>query len=202
MSDFVLWRSKEKALPDAVEVDGKAFPVRSDFKSILKIFAILNDDEIMDLHKQSMICDIFYKYDYPQNWDVHMNDFISGANDNGGADCGTSDIIFDYDQDAREIYSSFKMLYGIDLIDDNMHWYKFSYLLSSAFKAECPLSEKIRIRTIDVSKCDNKSAAQKAKDAVALNKTISTDEQIIGEEIAQRLMHGEPINNLVGRLKK
>lgn len=44
---------------------------------------------------------------------------------------GSGEILLDVDVDADYIYAAFLQVYGIDLIEADMHWHKFSALLAS-----------------------------------------------------------------------
>lgn len=196
MTDFCLWKPKEKALPDTVQVDGRAFAINSDFRTMLKILAIMADPEIIEGHKNSMVCAKFYREQPPENWDEGFSWFLRCGDE---VPEGKEERTFDYSFDAPEIYSSFRMLYGIDLFTADLHWWQFSALLDGCFRCECPLSEKIRIRTIDPEKCEDKAKARKAKDSVALPDNMSEDDRIVENLITERLKAGLPINDLINR---
>ena len=51
MIDFSLSRTKKKALPDTVEVDGSVYDIRPGFRNILKILRLQNDPDVLDGHK-------------------------------------------------------------------------------------------------------------------------------------------------------
>ena len=195
MTDFCLWKPKTKALPDTVEVDGRAFKINPGFRVALKILAIMADPEIISGHKNELVCKYFFKDEVPTGWDAALDWFLK---------CGdtepqetSNERTFDYSFDAPEIYASFMNLYGIDLFEVNLHWWQFSALLSGCFRCECPLSEKIRVRTIDPEKCEDKPKARRAKRAAQIPTTVSEDEKITSEAIMERLKAGKPINDLI-----
>lgn len=196
MTEFRLWKSKKKALPDTVLVDGGAFSVNADFKTILKIFAILDDPEILDAHKGAQLVRLFFREEVPAHWEEAFGWFVR---------CGEEprpereeERGFDYDFDAPEIYASFLQLYGVDLLRKNLHWWQFSALLAGCCLSRCPLSEKLRIRTLDVSKCADKAAAQRAKDSVQIPERIGAAERMTRERVLERLARGESVADLIG----
>lgn len=115
--------------------------------------------------------------------------------DEAAAGGGNND--FDYEFDAPEIYASFMQLYGIDLFNATLHWWQFRALLSGCFYNKCALSEKIRVRNIDPKKCENTAEAQRAKDSVQIPAKVGIDEQMRIKLINERLMRGEPIQDLL-----
>jgi len=196
MIDFQLWKSKNKALPESITVNGRAFPFRAGYKTILKIIAILNDPEVIQPHKAERLVHLFFVDEIPDNWEEVFDWFVRCGDEPGEKRSGERK--FDYDYDAPEIYASFLQLYHIDLIEEDLHWWRFSALLTGCFYCDCALSEKIRIRTIDVSKCENKAEAQRAKDSVRIPDRIGQGEQITMEQILERLARGEPVADLLG----
>lgn len=158
--------------------------------------SIIEDDDIIDAHKSQMIARAFFADDIPDcDWSEALCEFITCGAENGEE---SSQKTFDYDEDAEEIFSSFVSVYGINLFDSDMHWWEFYAMFKSLFRCECPLSEKIKIRTLDISKCGDKAAASKAKAAVALSKKRNADDFILELEIERRLNNGESISDLIG----
>ena len=47
-------------LPTSVEVNGKEYTVRSDYRDILNIIEALSDNELTDSDKAEVMLDIFY----------------------------------------------------------------------------------------------------------------------------------------------
>ena len=194
MIDFSLSRAKKKALPDTVEADGSVFDIRPGFRNILKILRLQNDPDVLEGHKAALLCRWFFVSDVPENWAEAFGRFVR-AGDEAEPTSGERD--FDYEFDAPEIYSSFLQLYGIDLLDADLHWWRFRALLGGCFLCKCALSEKIRLRHLDTSRCDDKAAAQRAKDAVAIPDAIGLDERLLNEQVRERLLRGEAIDDLI-----
>ena len=72
-----------------------------------------------------------------------------------------------------------------------------SFALGGCFLCRCALSEKIRLRHLDVSKCEDKAAAQRAKDAAAIPDAVGIDERLLTEQVRERLLRGESIEDLI-----
>lgn len=185
---------KKKALPDTVEVDGSVYDIRPGFRNILKILRLQNDPDVLDGHKAELLRRWFFDGEAPEAWAEAFGHFVR-AGDEPELPAGERD--FDYEFDAPEIYASFRQLYGIDLMDEDLHWWQFRALLGGCFLCRCALSEKIRLRHLDVSKCEDKAAAQRAKDAAAIPDAVGIDERLLTEQVRERLLRGEPIEDLI-----
>lgn len=194
MIDFSLSRTKKKALPDTVEVDGSVYDIRPGFRNILKILRLQNDPDVLDGHKAELLRRWFFDGEAPEAWAEAFGHFVR-AGDEPELPAGERD--FDYEFDAPEIYASFRQLYGIDLMDADLHWWQFRALLGGCFLCRCALSEKIRLRHLDVSKCEDKAAAQRAKDAAAIPDAVGIDERLLTEQVRERLLRGESIEDLI-----
>lgn len=194
MIDFSLSRTKKKSLPDTVEVDGSVYDIRPGFRNILKILRLQNDPDVLDGHKAELLRRWFFDGEAPEAWAEAFGYFVR-AGDEPELPAGERD--FDYEFDAPEIYASFRQLYGIDLMDEDLHWWQFRALLGGCFLCRCALSEKIRLRHLDVSKCEDKAAAQRAKDAAAIPDAVGIDERLLTEQVRERLLRGESIEDLI-----
>lgn len=120
MIDFSLSRTKKKALPDTVEVDGSVYDIRPGFRNILKILRLQNDPDVLDGHKAELLRRWFFDGEAPEAWAEAFGHFVR-AGDEPELPAGERD--FDYEFDAPEIYASFRQLYGIDLMDEDLHWW-------------------------------------------------------------------------------
>jgi hypothetical protein len=203
MLEFSLSK-KDKALPDTVLVSGSAFPVNADYRVILRILRMLDDDEVIERQKPSLIIDWFYlskkrivlplsgrsfyiAVKQPTDYEAAIEAFRAfirrGEDAPDDQDVGEPPVM-DYEIDAPEIYASFVMLYGIDLNEVKfLHWWKFHALLDGAFYGSGPLAEKIKLRTLDPTKYENPELIRRAQDKVRIDKKLSRAER----ELQQRL---------------
>lgn len=194
MTDFTLSSRKDKALPSTIAVDGSAFEINPGFRTMLKIFRMLDDPEILEEHKSGLLCKWFFPQEVPNSWEESFKWFA-----NGGAEteAGSRQKDIDYEFDAPEIYASFMQLYGIDLFETELHWWQFRALVSGCTMCRCALHEKLRLRNLDVSKCADKAAAQRAKDSVQIPCNVGENERLIIQALQERLIKGEDISDLL-----
>lgn len=118
---------KKAVLPETVTVSGKRYRIRTSFKYWLRFLELVEQDD-----KNPYVFDFLYV-------DKKPSDRIKGFTALLGfctpasllprlTSSDTSDKVVDYQIDAEYIYAAFYELYGIDLIEADMHWYKFQAL--------------------------------------------------------------------------
>jgi len=64
----------------------------------------------------------------------------------------SGEIAFDYLVDFDLIYACFKRYYDIDLIDDDLDWWKFTAILEDLINSETSLSNRMELRTREIPK--------------------------------------------------
>ena len=123
------------ALPESVSIQGKSFPVKTDFKVWLKFHGIMTDKSKSPAAKftEAVLCcfDSDSCKKLPDSYEETLKllfDFFAGMpkEKKGGKD---KEKVFDFTEDAEYIFVSFFAEYGIDLSESKMHWYKFLALL-------------------------------------------------------------------------
>lgn len=154
------------ALPSAVTIRGKAYPVYTDYRHWIRFFDMLGSDAT---DRQKTICALqWYKGDVPQDVSDALHGLLQFAS---CADCpGTEQMqeehsrsaqrLFDWSFDSKHILGAFLQTYRIDLTTEKMHWYKFNALLE-ALPDDTPLKKRIAYRSIHVAEIsDDKRRAE------------------------------------------
>ena len=198
MHKFSLSKNIEGVLPQSIlDQGGHAFSINADFRVILKIIRLFNDEEIADIHKMIIACNSFYKEDMPEDAVTLLMQFISGEDEQEEPPENNSAPTFCYEFDAPEIYASFMQQYGIDLLDVAfLHWYKFKALFSG-LSQETPFMKKIQLRFMDLTHVKDKAKAQKAKAQVQLPSKISKAKTDYQTQIQMALKEGKDITELL-----
>lgn len=118
---------KKAVLPETVDVSGKLYRIHTSFKYWLRFLELVEQDD-----KNPYVFDFLYvdkkPFDRIEGFSALLG-FSSPAsllprltsNDTG-------EKVVDYQIDAEYIYAAFYEQYGIDLIEADMHWYKFQAL--------------------------------------------------------------------------
>lgn len=117
----------QDTLPDGVTVDGRFYRLDFDFRNVLRMIDILDDDDLMPDAQEYNAIRCLTKH--PRN--VHnvleavkvlLFDHSPKKN---------SQKITDFVQDAGMIRAAFRQAYGIDLYTEKLHWIAFSELLNA-----------------------------------------------------------------------
>ena len=186
--------AKDRALPEVYTTDGNAFPIYTDYRRILRIIRLMNDPEVLDIDKDTIIKQLFFKNNIPPKPGEALVWFINRGeqHESGG------DKDFDFEQDAGEIYSSFMQIYGIDLLEEDMHYWRFSMLLNGLFASENALSNKVRLRHADDSKTKRSDDLARAKRNVAIDAVLSSADIAFERQFQERIKSGQPTHDLIG----
>ena len=108
--------------------------------------------------------------------------------------------LISFEQDAPEIYASFLQLYNIDLLETDVHWYRFNVLLASLLRVDNnPLSAKLRLRTLDTGRLKgrDKHRAEAAKQSVAIQERISREDQRLEQQLIEAIQNGGNITEIL-----
>lgn len=122
----------KKILPSAVEVEGRFYKIKTDFQYWLNFALKRKKGEIKFLSD----CDFLYLNEIPENREKGIEkliEFCDSRNELPRAISGSGKILIDFELDSDLIYSAFLEVYGIDLIDSDLHlhWFKFNALFDS-----------------------------------------------------------------------
>ena len=172
-----------QALPNTITVDGKAYLVKTDFRDWLQFSKVLE-------RKDATLADtlFLFKEDYPdKDFSKELIEFFTNPNNIPNyTDNGSTEVLLDYLEDSEFIYASFMAVYGIDLCDVEMHWWKFKALLLG-------LPEDSKYKQILTLRCaDVKGSKKKPEDIARENKRawalpLSKKEQAEEEKKERRI---------------
>lgn len=116
----------EAKLPETVKVDGSLYYIHTSFKFWLKFLKKLDDKNAPPVdfdfmyngvHPRSRLNGIMALLQFCNPPQLLPRPEVFGS--------GSNEKATDYTVDADYIYAAFMELYGIDLIESDMHWYKF-----------------------------------------------------------------------------
>lgn len=160
--------------PDYVEIDGKRYPIITDFREWLR-FSALMDSELSNTEKAILMLEL-YKDKVPDNVPLAieaLGTFFVGYELYGKQKVYSEEEehterreepVYDYEQDSADIYSSFLSCYGIDLIEvQYMHWYKFRILFET-LPGDSNIKQKIYYRSVDLNKIKNKEERKRIRE--------------------------------------
>ena len=172
-------------LPDYVVLFGEKYPVHTDFKRWIEISLIFEEEDIKDPKVMAKIIKLCYKEKLPPN---HISallgaiSFLNRGTDLSVSQNQKSEKIYSFSDDASIIYSSFYIRYGIDLLSEEMHWYKFCALFEN-MTDDNPFKAVLKIRTtnereIKDPKARKKLLSLKQRYAIKQRKEVNVAETI------------------------
>lgn len=168
-------------LPKKVEVGSILYPIKTDFRAVLKLIGEVKQAEepgsrlflILQLYKKEIPPDI-------QGAVQAVTDFIAGIRSAEKERSGSGKQTFSYEKDAPYIVSDFRNYYGIDLLTCKyLHWQKFQMLLEG-LPDDSGVKTRIGYRSIDAGKIRDKHERQRIQ---KIQKAISLDDERDEEQI-------------------
>lgn len=175
-------------LPEYAEVNGKEYKIDTDFKTALKCFEVMSDEEIDGYEK--VVAVVYLLFDFiPAEKDIVK--FFEKAKI--FLQCGKSDEEqnthkkdMDFNQDYGLITSSFMSDYKIDITKEKMHFWLFVNLLEGLTE-NSSLNRVRELRNYDLSEEKDEKRKRKIKEAqkrVALkNKEVKPKKDFTDKEI-------------------
>lgn len=176
------------SLPDAVIVDGKVYPIHTDFQFFVSLISMLKTKQTLDAF------DFMYKEQIPEDRQKGLNALVSFAYPKRElpriVSEQTNEVLFDYGLDAELIYSSFYQQYKIDLFqkDLHLHWHKFIALFQGL--QDTKLTNIIEARSYIPSKNDGdeyKKAMLRKKEAWRIEEELTDEEKKAVEKFDAQL---------------
>lgn len=214
-------------LPTEVEVNGKIYKINADFRTSIQFEILMQKreltqeqqffanelcelDEEMDkeiaelLAKYKTGLELYYK-EIPEDINEAINKMLwfyecgkENIDKKKSKKSGSGKKIYDYNHDADYIYAAFFEQYGIDLAEQELHWWKFSALFS-ALSDDCMISKIITYRVIDTKGMEKEQKAfyNRMKRLYELPKDISEEEQERQDKITQALLGDGDLTGLL-----
>lgn len=115
-----------ETLPNTIEVNGRVFPIYTDFKIWLKFSEVAS--------KQFYTSEISFIFEIPNDVYLIGEDEIDAifnfyyCKPKYPISTGEGVTAYSFKDDAQYIYASFMKTYGINLLEAKMHWWEFMAL--------------------------------------------------------------------------
>lgn len=157
-------------LPSSVNIDGKSYPIATDFRDWVAFFDMILDDELTEKDKCLGAFNWFTET-IPSDVENAYNALISfaGCNDIkfSYSPCGkiskTSAPVLSYLYDSPYIFSAFLQVYNINLRTIKyMHWYEFKSLFDG-LPEDTPIKKRMAYRSINLSDIKDKKERERIK---------------------------------------
>lgn len=174
-------------LPDYVMLYGEKYPVHTSFKNWIEISVLAEKDGLQNAKSVVKMLKLCYREKLPPNIVsaiLGMLAFLKGDTDvSVSSDKGNAQRLCSFCEDAGVIYSTFYSKYGIDLLNCDMHWYKFCALFEGLADTN-PFKTLIKIRTTDETEIKNPKTKRRIKELKAKYGLKSTKEIDVAENIS------------------
>lgn len=191
-------------LPEALEINGREYPVITDFREWIRFSDMLKSDippefkleflsemfleEVPDLYTEDGIEEVMDAI--TSFLSLSGTEFPDISSDEANSEEESEEVEYEeqrakkaiyYEQDAPYIISAFRREYQIDLLSvPYMHWWEFRMLLDG-LSEESQIKKRIYWRTCDVSKMDKKERREILK--IRRSITIPEEEYVSDEDI-------------------
>lgn len=114
------------ALPTALEVAGVSYPIHADFRDILEIFGVLQDDSLPEFIRWHVALALFYEGEIPEK---NLSEAVAVMADffrAGRQESGDGPALVDWVQDAPLIAADINKAAGQELREKPfVHWWTF-----------------------------------------------------------------------------
>lgn len=167
--------------PEYVEIDDKKYKINTDFRVAIQCNEIAQDENIGDFERALAIIYKLFGKEGLEATDKHdklllmAKEFLSCGKESNDTIDEKPDM--DFVEDYSYIKTSFRSDYGMNLDNENMHWWEFFDLMNGLSNSEfgsCCILNRIRnlrnYDTKDITDTKEKQRIEKAKEQVALKK--------------------------------
>lgn len=135
-------------LPEAAEVNGTAYAVRSDFRAVLDVLEILGDPELSDAERGALACEVFYPgfRDMPRGDRQAAGEFLMWFVKGGDSPARAPQRkLVDWGQDFPLIIGPVNRVLGYEArAREHVHWWTF--LAAYCEVGDCLFAQVVSIR--------------------------------------------------------
>ncbi|MEG1777500.1 MAG: Gp15 family bacteriophage protein [Angelakisella sp.] len=135
-------------LPIAIRLGEEIYPIRSDWRSCMKIILAFEDAELTEAEKLSVMTKLLYKKTPPlcgETFEKAVRFLNCGENDGDGRESTAAGRLYSFERDGRFIYPAFRQSHGIDLGTAHLHWWEFCWLFLD-LREDCAFCRLVGLR--------------------------------------------------------
>lgn len=163
-----------KSLPECIICENIEYQINTDFRVWIEISEMLKDSKMSDTDKILCLLIKGYKSQIPQNINDAIDALIYFLSQGNTSSSSTTTPVISFLKDEGYIYAAFLGQYKIDLYEENLHWWKFLYLLN-ALDENTQFMKIVGYRCIKPENFSDKNKRnfyRKMKNKYSLNKFI------------------------------
>lgn len=110
----------------SADIGGVTYPINADFRDVLEIVSILNDDNRPNFIRWQIAIGLFYNGEIPKRYQTQAMEYLSDFISYGSDDKKPSPKLIDWDQDAQMILSDVNKVAGTEVRAAKfLHWWTF-----------------------------------------------------------------------------
>lgn len=196
----------ERNLPTSVLINGVEYPIRSNFRTMIKFEELMQDPEVNDRDKVWLALRLFYP-EIPDDMDQAVEQLLwfyrCDKRDNLYAKkvkkrkAKKVNRIYDFELDDDYIYAAFMAQYHLDLHKVRyLHWWKFRAMFNS-LSDDMQISKIMEYRAVELDKVpkEKRSFYKRMKMLYAL--PLSRNEEERQKALENALLSGKSLEGLV-----
>lgn len=149
-----------KELPECVDVGGVAYPINTDFRAGIEFETLIQKGGASFFDVLSLFFGAQIPPDYEAALQAVMLFYCCGDMPEQKGTPKTTNQAYSFEVDSAAIYADFWRYYGINLWEDNLHWWIFRALLSG-LPEKSEFQQRVYYRT-----CDTKDLPKNEKKRV------------------------------------
>lgn len=181
------------ALPTIVNINNEKYDINSDFRTSIIFSKIINTEDLTE-EVILKILNLYYPV-IPVDVEKAINEIFlfyiaQEEKVESTKSGGNNKRIFDYEEDAKYIYSAFMSQYSIDLQNvQYLHWWKFKAMFIS-LKEDNEIVKIMQYRSMDLSKIHDKEQKKfykKMKELYKLKEKINEEDKTALDDIKKLL---------------
>lgn len=155
-----------KGLPEEICVNGVLYPVNTDFRRWILMTKLFGEDALPIGRKLALAAKIADMEEIPADYDGFGRALLLFASCGQRAGESGGEAVFDFYEDGDAIWAGFYRIYGIDLTETSMHWWKFMALLRG-LPADTEFMGRVALRSMDLSRVEDDGVRRKLRRARA-----------------------------------
>ncbi|MEG0944002.1 MAG: Gp15 family bacteriophage protein [Angelakisella sp.] len=135
-------------LPTAIRIGNVAYPIRSDWRSCMKIILAFESGELTPQEQLAVMVELLYKKTPPLCGETFSKAvmFLNGGEAGRGDSTQSCGRLYSFGLDGRFIYPAFRQSHGIDLGSAQLHWWEFCWLFLD-LREDCAFCRLVGLRS-------------------------------------------------------
>lgn len=195
----------ESKLPTSVMIHGVEYPIRSNFRTMIKFEELMQDPDVSDQDKAWLALNLFYP-EIPEDlneatekmlWFYRCDKQDNFYTKKAKKKARRTDRIYDFEYDDDYIYAAFMSQYHLDLHKVKyLHWWKFRAMFNS-LSDDTQFVKIMEYRAVELDKVPKEKRAFYKRMKMLYALPLSQNEEQRQNALEDALMNKRPLEGLV-----